>query len=103
MRCADKVNLAHCIHTKMGKNIIWVKMQEMLNLEDWNKKPQNSTLFPSLKRGKQTGNSITNTKLCILELIMNYSFESMAGNTVLGCARQVFFIVQMGKFKWENN
>lgn len=62
MRFADEVNLGHCIHTKMGKNIIQVKMQEMLNLEDWNKKADNSSLCPLLKTGKQTGNLISQIK-----------------------------------------
>lgn len=47
MRFTDKVNLGYCIHTKMGQNIIKVKMHEMQDLEDWNKKPDNSSPFSS--------------------------------------------------------
>lgn len=34
---------------------------------------------------------------------MHYSFENMAGNTILGSARQVVFFVEMGKLKWESS
>lgn len=58
MRFTDKLNLGYCIHTKMGESIIQVKMQEMQDLEDSNKKPENSSpfCFPPLKTGKQKGN-----------------------------------------------
>lgn len=47
MRFAVQVNSGYCIHTEVGEHIIQVKMWEMQELEDLNKKPDNSPPFSS--------------------------------------------------------
>lgn len=41
-------------------------------------------------QNRKTNSNVRKTKFCTLGLIIQYSFESKAGNTILGSAREEF-------------